>query len=53
MSTKYYKDAFLDHVFVASAIDDKTSCPCTLRGNRFNLEKDTFERASPQESNGR
>ena len=35
-----YLNAFLDHVFATSAVDDKISCPCTTCTNRFHHERE-------------
>ena len=35
-----YLNAFLDHAFATSAVDDKISCPCTTCANRFHHERE-------------
>jgi len=34
-----YLNAFLDHAFATSAIDDKISCPCITCTNQFHHER--------------
>ena len=43
MSSEYEEclDAFLDHAFATSSIDNKVACPCALCGNRFYHERET------------
>jgi len=43
MSSEYKEclDAFLDHAFTTLSIDNKTSYPCALSGNRFYQERET------------
>ena len=35
-----YLNAFLDHAFSTSAVDDKILCPCTTCANRFHHERE-------------
>ena len=37
-----YLNAFLDHAFATSAVDDKISCPCTTCANRFHHKREVM-----------